>query len=598
MHPSILNFRPRKVEHSFSVGISATLLYQCAIFLVAVLAFVPAFDNQFVHWDDQYYVTENILVNQPTWQHLGQLWTKVVSLNYHPLTMLTLWLNSYVWGVQSATPFIITNVVLHALTSTLVFAFCHQLTKRDHYIAMTAALLFAIHPMHVESVAWVSERKDVLYAFFYFLSLSAYLKYLDGKSARWWWVALITFVGACLSKAMAVSLVPCLVLIDWYRGQRWLSKSMLIGKIPFAFIGLLTGSIAVDVQSGGDFFGLLVNTNIDAALVSSTEPDIWSQMVSTGYALWFYLSSFVMPVGMSPFHPYEADISSWYLVVLPLLVVVWLGSYKLHRTVFFGFSLFMAAIVLVLPWVGVGSAIAADRYTYIPYVGLAMVVGVAVRKLEERLGSGLVASTVIMVAGLLLYRTRMQADIWQDHATLFSQAVERYPDDSKSRVLLSAGLYTAGEYEQSVYHLEHAINQLGLHDSDAFEKLATSYSELGEEGKALAFYNYSIKLDSLNYVARYHRGLLVMDTDPQQAITDFDVCESSDFEFMTQYVHSPRAVCYGRLGRYEEAIADFTAAIDLGHDVEVNLRDRAMTYDLLGMPEEAAADRQRLADMQ
>src|SRR5438132_6301020 len=175
--------------------------------------------------------------------------------NYHPLTMLSL-----AWNVSaplSPRPFLATNVALHALDTLLVFWLAFLLGGGHIAVAAITALLFGIHPMHVESVAWVSERKDVLYAFFFLAAAIAYWLHLGGGSRRLLPLAFALFVLACLSKGMAVVFPLVMVLLDVWKRRPPLAWRAVLEKLPFVAVALLFGAIALDVQAGGDFHGWL-----------------------------------------------------------------------------------------------------------------------------------------------------------------------------------------------------------------------------------------------------------------------------------------------------------------------------------------------------
>jgi len=471
MHISIFNSPNKSIRNRSTSSISYHAIVYILITVLVGLSFYPALDNQFLYWDDQYYVIDNIYISQPTWEHFQQLWTKVISLNYHPITMLSLWLNSVWFGTTSTTPFIVTNVILHAITSCLICRFVLALFTDKYLLAVFTAVIFAIHPMHVESVVWVSERKDVLYAFFFFAALLSWMKFIKTEH------------------------------------YRWLAFSILL-----------------------------------------------------------------------------------FLLIFLLLVLVY--SYRYSRVVFLGLSFFLLTIALVLQWIPVGSAIVADRYSYIPYVGLAIIVGRLLQYIFDYKSKWFALVLCFSMVLPLSASSYHQSDIWQDQISLFTKVVDRYPEDAKSRILLATGYWMSNKHNKAIEEIEFAINTLGLHTSDAFEKLANCYEEIGEREKATAFYNHSIELDPLNYVARYHRGICIMDIDPAKALQDFNVAESSGFEYIIKNIYGPRGVCHGRLGQYDLALNDLTKAIDLGQNLKINYRDRAVTYDALGMPDKAQEDRE------
>lgn len=217
------------------------------LLLAAFYVYTPALDNSFLSWDDQFYVTDNPSIQNPTCESLKTVATQVVSLNYHPLTMMSLWMNAKISGTDAASPYIWTNLLIHLLNTILAFVLAYDLSQRKWIVALTAAILFSLHPMHVESVVWVSERKDVLYALFFLGSLVSYVKYVDSKTWRNFALALTLFSASCFSKAMAVALVPTLFLVDVLKQRSLSSMKVLVEKIPFIVLGLLTGMIALNV---------------------------------------------------------------------------------------------------------------------------------------------------------------------------------------------------------------------------------------------------------------------------------------------------------------------------------------------------------------
>lgn len=594
MQSLLLNNYGKSIMQIKKLNIPIHLIHYLLILIAITIGYLPAIDNQFVHWDDQYYVTDNIYILQPTWNHLKILLTKSISLNYHPMTMLSLWINSYIYGASSATPFIITNIVIHGINSILVYHFVLRIFNKKYFIAVFTALIFAIHPMHVESVVWVSERKDVLYTFFLFTSLLAWLSFQNKNSRKTYFLSLLLFLFACFSKAMAVSLVPLLFIIDIFNNKSWWHLKPMMQKIPFIIVAIIIGYIALDIQSGNDFYGIISNTNIDKAVNSTTNWNLYDQMTYAGYGIYFYLKSFFNPTYTSPYHPYSSllDHSMYhYFFIIPLvIVVIWIISNWIDKMAFIGIGIFLSTIVLVLQWIPVGSAIVADRYTYIPYIGLAMIVGSIIQYLNDKRKSILAFIVFAVLTIPLLALTHTQSNQWQDHTTLFSQAVKRYPDDSKSRLLLATGQWTNGNYKSAIKNLEFAINNLGLYTSDAFEKLANCYDEMGDIQKAIAYYNHSIELNPNNYIARYHRGLCIMNTQPSKAIEDFNIAESSNFEFIIKNIYGPRGVCYGMIGDYNNAIKDLTKAIQIGLDLKTNYQNRAITYEQMGLINEAKKD--------
>jgi len=486
--------------------------------------------------------------------------------------------------------------MIHLLSTVILFLLTMKLSNDKLVVSFITAAIFALSPMHVESVVWVSERKDVLYSAFFLSSLLTYTHYIDRKGIAWLGLSGILFLLSCLSKAMAVSLVPCLVLIDYLKHRDFKSLTLYLEKVPYLLVGLLTGLIAMDVQSGGDFHGILATA--ESANAMQKDLGLSDRLVNAAYANYYYLKSFVLPTSLSPFHPYPSAQSINPLITssagIGLVMLLLLGYLKDWRHLVFGLSFYLATIALVLQLIPVGSAVVAERYTYLPYIGLAYSFGYLLQRLSQRLSQYNQSWIPYLVTPILLIflvsQTRTQSDIWQDQVTLFSQAVERYPDDPYSREYLASGYWQQEELDSAIYHVKYAINTLGLVKSSSFELLANCYSDKGEHKKAIAFYNEAIRLDEANSTARYHRGLLLLDHDPLKAIEDFDYCEHSGNTYIQPLIYPPRGRAHGLVKNYEKAIADFNKAIELYPNDINSYLDRAVTYEYMGLVENAKND--------
>lgn len=593
MNQSILNLPQQEIRKGSDLS---TLHYIFAYFILLaaiILAYFPALDNNFIFWDDQYYVTQNIYISKPTFSHLKVLLTKAISLNYHPITMLSLWSNSYFFGIESATPFIVTNLVIHSVASIALFHLLASLIRSHIWLSIFISLVFAIHPVHIESVIWVSERKDVLYALFFFLSLHQYIKYIDSNRWTHYIFAIVLFIFSCLSKGMAVSLVPVLFLIDFYKKKSSISIKGILQKSPFIVFGIIFGLLTVNIQGGGNFFGLISNTSLENALLDENNFSILERLNHIGYSLFYYLSSFFYWSGISAFHPYLTDINWFYSTIPPVFLgcLIYTLSYK--KNLFFGLSFFFVTILLVLPYNQLGSAVMADRYTYLPHIGIAFLVGIVLERLFTH-NLKIIYSMIFIFISLCIITTHSYSDLWQNHTILFKNVVEKYPNDARSRTILASGYWKDGKIEKAIEEQEIAINELGLYTSEGFENLATFYSDIGDKKKALAFYNHSIALNTDNFVARYHRALLLMATHPQKAIEDFNSCEKLGDAYITPLIYSPRGNCYGRLQKYAEAIEDFSKAIELNQDLIISYEDRALTYQAIGENELANKDLEKV----
>src|SRR6267378_2051890 len=235
---------PRKQSHARSPAGRPWLLWLGAILVLTFVVYVPCLDNDFV-WDDDLYVTQNPLLANP---NVHVLLTTPVAGNYHPLTIGSLALNYRISGLHPSSYHWL-SLLLHLANTALVFLFIRQLSKGRFWTTVVTSLFFGIHPMHVESVAWISGRKDVLYAFFYLIGMIAYLSYIDRRRHRWLGAALIAFVMSAASKPAAAVFPLVLVAIDFIR-RRPFNFSVALEKAPFLAVAVIDGILTLDAQKG------------------------------------------------------------------------------------------------------------------------------------------------------------------------------------------------------------------------------------------------------------------------------------------------------------------------------------------------------------
>jgi hypothetical protein len=343
------------------------LLAAAAVVAVTIAAFAGSFGHDFVSLDDPTLVSQNPLVQE---QRYDVLLTANVNNSYHTLTMRPLAANAS--QPLTAKPFLVTNVLLHALNTALVFWLAYLLSRRRIAVALVTALLFGIHPMRVESVAWVSSRKDVLYVCFLLAGLIAYWRYLARRAWPWLAAAFGLFVLSCLSKGMAVVFPLLLVLLDWWHGRRVLETRALLEKVPFLAVSLLFGLIALDAEAGRDFHGsfTVVDRHLKAVMGTSGFSPLQRVAFPT-YGNMTYLWPVVAPTDLCVLYPYpapaEAAHPKYALSILVFAGTVAVAAWGLRRArpVAFGLGWYLLAILPVLQWVPIGASMLADRMTYL-----------------------------------------------------------------------------------------------------------------------------------------------------------------------------------------------------------------------------------------
>ncbi len=404
--------------------------------IVTFICFSYTRHNQFTNWDDDFYVTNDPYIKALTWDNLRVIFTQdITKNNYHPLCMLSLAFNYYFSGLNPEA-YYLTNVFIHIANVVLVFFLflgLGRLLKATEngqlFIASFGALWFGIHPMHVESVAWMAERKDVLYCFFYILGLLAYLKFINNNDKKWYWLTLLAFIASCLSKPMAVVFPLSLICIDVLAKRKSVQK-LIIEKILFFAISLICGGFAFYTQ------------NKTGAVAAFSVLSIQERFMYASYGFVMYISKLFNPTYLSTFYPYPYRYTSGYLptlfylapflsigfVTIPLILT--LKKYKAYfPVVAFGIGFFVVNVMFVLQFISVGAAIMSDRYSYVAYIGLLFLAAYLLNELIERVPEFKIPVLAICVAasGALSFLCYERTFVWHDAESLLSDAIAKYP---------------------------------------------------------------------------------------------------------------------------------------------------------------------------
>jgi tetratricopeptide (TPR) repeat protein len=409
-----------------NAGIRNLLLTGLALAVITVAVFSPVSKNQFINWDDNYHVFENPQLARPLSKSVPYFFSgKFFIGNYIPLTMTVFALEYKAAGLEPGFYHKI-NLLIHVFNAILVLLFIYLLSNRNLVVSAFVALFFSIHPFHVESVAWVSELKDVLYSFFFLGGLIIYLLYPDTEGTNKWKFLLLTFllfILSLLSKPAAIVFPLVLLLIDFYRSGK-ISLRQVAEKIPFLALSVVFGIIALRAQ--------------DADMLLLNEHTMLHRLLFASHSLLAYFFGLVLPVEQSIFYPYpqlnNGELPSEFyfapFIVIALLVAMVI-SLKKSRLIFFGAMFFFINLVLVLQLVSIGFAIRADRYTYIPYIGLLFSLGMLTWDYAERkpkMKNG-IAVTVLFVALIFAFGSYQRCKVWKYDDTMATDLLEKFPDD-------------------------------------------------------------------------------------------------------------------------------------------------------------------------
>ncbi|MCX6271054.1 MAG: tetratricopeptide repeat protein [Bacteroidetes bacterium] len=556
--------------------------------LVTLFTFWPVLQAGFTNWDDPEYVHSNTCIHQLNAGNIRQMFTEPAVSNYHPLTLLSLAVDysrahiNQQNGIPEAYPFHQTNLIIHILNVILVYFAIYRLSMGKTAVAFFTAFLFGIHPMHVESVSWIAERKDVLFGFFWMISLIFYLKYIDDKHLWSYWLSLVFFVLSLLSKPAAAPMGMILLLVDYYRNRFSLAGvrpdrnlwKILLEKLPFLVLGLALILITYFIQSKSD-------TVADFQLFSLPR-----RVLISFYGFYMYLQKLLLPVNLSAFYPYpfknnqDAIPAGFYLAFIlsiGILIVTFL-SVKKTRSILFGVLFYLFMLIPVLQFVSVGSSIISERYTYIPYLGIFYIAGMGLyrgwkspRKIVKTIRIPVMVMIGVYMATLTVM-ARQRTHVWNNSGTLWTNVAAQFPN--LPTAYKNRGNYYASEAGETEKALKDYEKLLTLDSTDAslFSNLGNIYCMKEEYDKAIEVYSKSIRLDSLkglppfkssySYNNYLNRGFSNMKINHfARAIPDYTLLIEKDSA--VEKFHFNRGLAWANTGSYEKAMADFQECLRL-----------------------------------
>ena len=572
--------------------------------LTAVLAaYFQVRSHAFVSLDDPIYVTENLQVRGGlTWSGLVWAFTTFHDGNWFPLTWLSHMLDCQLFGLDSGWHHL-TNVVLHALSTLILFVVLHRMTGARRRSGVVA-LLFAIHPLHAESVAWIAERKDVLSALFWMLTLWAYSRYAAQPGHARYALALIFFCLGLMSKPMLVTLPVVLILLDLWPLARGIR---IIEKIPF-FAASLASSIVTYIahQAGGSvasFEIVPLAIRLENALIT----------IALYILQWFW------PAHLAVFYPYSLRsliVPAIFagIALCAVTTIVALAS-PLRPYLAVGWFWYLVTLAPVIGLIQTGSQSHADRYTYIPMIGLSIAL---VWEIADRLQSWprmrVALTAAVTVACLTL--SWIQVRYWRDDISLYQHAVAVVPDNYVAHFNLASALDAQGKTDDAVTQLREAVRarpyyvparaELGQllaregHPEEAVTELRTAIrlrpdeavthfrlgsvlGTLGRPGDAAAEFSEAIRLQPVNADAHYNLGVALAEQGRvQQAAREFDATVHLRPDDVNARFNL--GISLAQLGKLDDAITQFSETVRLAPDFPDAQRALAQAISLKQSP--------------
>lgn len=540
------------------------------IAVCAFIAFLPGFQNGYV-WDDMFYIVNNEDLRQVSFKNFKTLVSDYYLGNWHPLTMVTYYIE-YSLVKDTAWVYHFNNTVIHIINSILVFKVVEKLSK-NFLIGAITSVLFAIHPLHVESVIWAAERKDVLYTLFLLLSFWQYLKYVavsvptdDHVVTNWknkyLWYALGLFILSCLSKGMAVILPVVFLITDYFLLNRKQIIKIGIEKAPFLVVSLITGIISIKAQS---------DAGANATKVISDAYSLSERFFMINYGVLYYWIKMVLPTNLIAFYPYPqkpaGTIPSIYYsafagVLALAILLFWTG--RKNKLVWWGGLYFLIVIFPVSQVLPVGSALMADRYFYVSSIGPLVILAVFINRLYQKtatkklmLGIGLV---LLLSLTFLSFNQSMK---WKDTLTLFTPIYEKHPNDPM--VTSNMGWYWFGkkDNEKAKFYFEET-HKTTFKTADVHTALGQIYFDEKKYDLTVDNFEAALKIkpkemQNLHWMlgaAYYYTGKYNIAIEESQLALD-----KSDNK--NQFAQNIMGLCLAKQGKKNDAMKRYQTAMNL-----------------------------------
>lgn len=479
------------------------ILMLSSIVLITLLAFVPVLDNEFTYWDEIKYLIYNPLVKDLSFEGVTRMFTTVVinRHHYHPLTLLSFAIEHHFFKLN---PFIylFNNLILHLINTILVFILIYRLSLKRSMAALVA-LGFGIHPLHVESVAWIVQRKDLLYSVFYLAALIMYARYCEtkGKSTRYLFYVFLFFVGSLLSKPAAITLPVLLMAFDYFYKREGM-LNLLKEKITFFFLSILFGVIALAQK----FEGAVVE------LYSWVD-----RIFITFHNLGMYIFKLVLPIGLSAFYPLPTRVEGqlpfiFYAMAFITVAGLWyaLKLTKYSRGFIFGLLFYGISIFLVSGFISMSNFLMADHYTYIPSIGIFFVFALGFEFVYNRTGKIKRKATIFLTIIIFLgwfTTTYRRTNVWQNGITLWTDVISKYP--GLSLAYTNRGIaYAHDKQFQEALDDFHQVLRLQPDSFEVYNNIGNLYLLNGKNEDAIKAFTKSIELNPYYIKAYYNRSLV------------------------------------------------------------------------------------------
>ena len=619
---------------------SSRILIVCAFLAFAtLLAFWQVNHCDFINYDDNSYVTENSHVrNGLTVDGIRWAFTTSYTGNWHPLTWVSHMADVQVFGLNPHWHHL-TNLLLHIANTLLLFLVLYRLTKAFWQSAFVAAL-FALHPLHVQSVAWVAERKDVLSTFFWMLTIGAYCYYAE-RPSLWRYLPIFTFLAiGLMAKPMLVTLPFVLLLVDYWplgrfeqndksakkmqtepvnsttagkrkatSGKRKTSiKKKIDTKVradsryrPVSILSLLSEKVPLLVLTILSTVVTYIVQHEEGAVIPVERFPLAARVENAFISYIMYIGKMIWPNKLAVFYPYQGPSASWRVLGAVLfftaVTLIVIRAAKKFRYLTVGWLWYVGTLVPVIGVVQVGAQARADRYTYIPLIGLFIMTawGLPVLLGKWRYRKKVLTASATLALGCFFVVTRTQVGYWQNSFTLFGHALKVTDNNYIAYAGRGNAYFALGNHKEAIKDYDRAI-EISPEFSEAHNNRGSVYLKLGNYRQAIADYDRAIEVNPGNQEAYYNRGTAYEALGYQeQAIADYDRVIEVNPRLASTYFR--RGNAYASLGNYRQAIADYDRAIEVNPRFAEAYCNRGNAYGDLSNYRQAIVDCDRAIEV-
>jgi len=558
------------------------------VYIVLTVATFAAFwqVNQFdfINFDDPIYVTENSHVQSGITLD-GFRWafsTRYYDL-WHPLLWLSFMFDYQFYGLNAG-GYHLTNLILHIMSALLLFWLFNRMTGAIWRSAFVAAL-FALHPLHVESVAWIAERKDVLSAFFWMLTLCLYVYYTEKPVIRRYLPVLFSFVCALMSKPMVITLPIVMILLDYWPLGRFDSKKtnlilwQLKEKIPFFVLSAVLVIITLYAPHSKAYVKAF---------------PLGSRLANVPVSFVTYLEKTFWPHDLAVFYPFSDQLPVWQVLGTALLILVIsvavIAAVKRLPYLFVGWMWYSITLLPVIKIVQVGRDSMADRYHYLPSIGIAVMMawGLPLLFTREDTRKKILFPVAITFLTIMSVLTWKQCGYWKNSVTLYSHTLQVTKDNALAHNNLGIALLAEGKVEEAIEHYNNAIS-ITPDYIYFYNNRGSAYAKLGQYQRAIEDYNQAVRLKPDDAGAYYNKGIAYTDIGQYQlAIENFNT--AIHLKPNNADAYNNLGTIYLKLGQYQQAIENCNQAIRLKPNDANGYYNRGIAYGKLGQHQREIED--------